>query len=1104
MTQKQSTKLKIRVISCFIMLFAFTVNSFAGNQMAKGITLKLENVTLARVMSEIKRQSNYLFVNKGVDVSGTVTINVTNENISKVCNTLFTPLKISYTIEGDNIIIAKNPETGKRQVTISGLITDGTGKPVPGVAVLEKGTSNGTLSGLDGKYSMTVSGAGVEIEINCLGYKNVNFKVESKETIYNITLKDASLSLEGTVVTALGIRREEKSLSYNVQKLGEDILSTARNANFVASLQGKVAGLQISQSASGPGGSTRVVMRGLKSITRSNNALYVIDGIPMPEMRSSQTEGYFETPDGGDFEGITNINPEDIESMSILSGASAAALYGAQGANGVILINTKQGSKDKLSISYTNSTTFSSPFVTPKFQNIYGTDSTNPSMSWGEKLDSPSTYNPLDFFQTGLNSSNALSLSTGTQRSQTYVSAAVLNARGIIPNNAYRRYNFMIRNTTELLADKLVLDMSASYMRQYKRNPTIQGLYHNPIVPLWLFPRGDSMEKYRIFERYDANAGYMKQFWPFEFIDGVENPYWVTNRELFENLSNRYILSGTLKWNITNWMKLASRIRMDNTSMNYTRKIYASSNKLFASEYGNYQDNTINHNNLYGDILLSIDKKFLNDDLLVQFNAGASFMDEAHKACGFEGHLATVPNKFSVYNISMTHSQTKPYAERYHEQNQALYGTLQLGYKGMIYFDGSVRNDWSSQLAFTPNMSVCYYSGGLSAVISSMLPTSAIGVSFLKLRTSYSTAGNPPARYITGVNTPLLVGGNISSDTFAPAVNLKPELTKSFEVGLNAKFLEDMFWLDFTYYNASTYNQLFCYNAAPSTGYKQAYINAGNVNNYGIELSVGFQNKWNDFSLASSLTYSMNRNKIKELVPEGTLDVTGKPVTVDEVNMDYGGYRMKIRKGGSIGDFYVTGLKTDDYGRIYVDPNTNTVNLDPNTWLYAGNTEARARLGWQNTLTYKGLSLSFLFDARLGGRGVSATQALLDRWGASQTSADARLDGGVWISSDQKLPDVKAFYANNGNGTSMLAHYVYDMTNVRLRELSLGYDFPRHWFRDKLGMSLSLVGYNLLMIYNKAPFDPELTASTGTYYQGLDYFMQPSTRSMGFRVKLQF
>ena len=422
----------------------------------------------------------------------------------------------------------------------------------------------------------------------------------------------------------------------------------------------------------------------------------------------------------------------------------------------------------------------------------------------------------------------------------------------------------------------------------------------------------------------------------------------------------------------------------------------------------------------------------------------------------------------------------------------------------MLYLDATFRNEWASQLAFTENLNIPYPSIGLSAVVSSMANLKPAGISFLKFRGSYAEVGNAPQRYITGVNTPINIGGIIASNTYAPAVNLRPERTKSWEAGMNVKFLEDMVWLDFTYYNTDTFDQLIEYNAAPATGYKMAYINAGKVNNWGLEAALGFKNSWNGFFWSTQFTFAMNRNKIKELVPKDAVDVTGKPIDVTEINMDYGGYRMKIAEGGSIGDFYVTGLKVDDHGVIYVDPNSNTVTTDPNTWIYGGNTEAKARIGWNNTFSYKGVSLGILIDARIGGHGVSATQALMDRWGASKASADARDNGGVWISEDQKLPDVKTFYANNGNGTSMLAHYVYSMTNVRLRELSIGYDLPGKWFKNKLGMTVSLVGHNLWMIYNKAPFDPELTASTGTYYQGLDFFMQPSTRDLGFSVRLQF
>ena len=975
---------------------------------------------------------------------------------------------------------------GGGNVTVRGIVTSADDKqPLIGVNVIS-GATSGVSTLADGSYSISVA-AGSTLTFQYIGYKPATFTVPggSASLTYNVSLESEAQALDDVVVIAYGVRKKG-TIAGSVSTVKAEKVENTPTAAFDQAIQGQVPGLTVLSNSGEPSTSATMMIRGMNSINSGTSPLYILDGVAIAS---------------SDF---NTINPADIESISVLKDASSTSIYGARAANGVIVITTKKGEEGRVRVNYANNTTFSSPFVMPQFQNTYGTEATAPSMSWGTKLSTPTSYDPSDFFQTGFEETNAISVSGGTRVNQSYFSAASLNSRGIIPNNVYNRYNFTFRNTTQLIKDKLTLDLGASYMRQYKRNPLVQGLYHNPLIPIYLFPRGDDISKYEVYERYDATAGYMKQFWPLEFITGVENPWWITNRELFENTAHRYTFNATLKWDIADWITLTGRVRTDNMVMNYTRKIYASSDKLFASEYGNYQNNKIHHNNLYADALLSINKSFFDDKFSLSFNLGASILDDKNDGEGFEGHLATLANKFSVYNVDMSHSQTKPYADRYHDQTQAVYATAQLGYNGMVYLDVTARNEWASQLAFTPHMNIFYPSVGLSAVISSMADLSKAGISFLKVRASYAEVGNAPQRFITGVNTPLQTGGIVSSDSYAPAVNLTPERTKSFEVGLNAKFLGNKIWTDVTYYNTNTYNQLFSYDAPPSPGYKRAYINAGKVNNWSIEAVVGYKNKWRDFSWSTNVNFSMNRNEVKELVPEGTRDVAGNLVTVDEVNMDYGGYRMKVKKGGSIGDFYVTGLKTDDQGRIYVDPNTNTVTTDPNTWLYGGNTEARFRLGWNNRFSYKGVNLGVLFDARIGGQGVSATQALMDRWGASQDSADARENGGVWISEDQKVPDARVFYANNGNGLSMLSHYVYSMTNVRLRELTLGYDLPSRWFNDKIGMTVSLVGRNLWMLYNKAPFDPEITASTGTYYQGLDYFMQPSARTIGFSVRLQF
>lgn len=1090
-----------------VMLLSGLGTKAAAQTAVPRVTIDAQNAAISNVFEAIQTQTGYSVVYNTSDLNPaqTADLKVRDASLQVALDRLFAGSDIAYTIKDKHIVLSKRTHSSATTTGggISGSVKDEKGMALVGATVLIKGTTAGTAVDIDGNFTLPQAKSGDVLEISLIGYTKQDIPVSGTAPL-QIVLREDNAVLDAVVVTALGIKRAEKSLTYNVQEVTGELVNTVKDANFVNALSGKVAGLQINASASGAGGSTRVVMRGVKSINGNNNALYVVDGIPLPSLRSEQTEGTLESPDGGDHEGIANFNPEDIESMSVLSGATAAALYGMQGANGVILITTKKGKAGGVRVNYSNSTTFSHPFVMPKFQNTYGTNfDDSPLMSWGNKLPNAISYDPKDFFQTAFNETNSVSVSGGSDRTQMYASASSLNSRGIIPNNVYNRYNFSARMTTELIQDRLTLDLGATYMKQYDRNQLVQGTYHNPLIGIYLFPRGDDIRKYQIYERNNGKE-YAEQFWGLNFMNGVENPWWIANRQIYENNTNRYTFNATMVLKATDWLTFTGRVRTDNTSMNYTRKLYASTIELFASEYGNYLNHKVNHNNLYADVLMSIDKTFFDNALSLQFNFGASLMDDKNSLIGYEGHLAGIANKFTYNNILPTDSQSIPLQENYHDQTQAIYGTLQLGYKGMIYLDVTARNEWDSRLAFTRKLNIFYPSVGVSAVISSMADLSKAGISFLKVRASYAEVGNAPDRFITGKRYGLY-GGVISTENTAPATHLTPERTKSFEVGLNAKFLQNKIWTDVTYYNTNTYNQLFLCPTPPSTGYANTYINAGKIHNWGIEAVIGYKNTWRDFSWSTNLNFSMNRNKIKQLVPKGMIDpVTGAEVELTEVNYDYGGYRMQLKEGGSIGDFYVTGLKTDDRGEIYVDPNSNTVLLDPKTYIYGGNTDARFRWGWNNQFSYKGVSLGVLIDARIGGRGVSATQAMMDRFGVSEDSAIAREEKGVWISPTQKITDPQTFYNNSGNGMSMLSHYVYSLTNVRLRELTLGYDLPSKWFNDKVNMNVSFVGRNLFMFYNKAPFDPEITASTSTYYQGVDYFMQPSLRTLGFSVRLQF
>ena len=1050
------------------------------------VDLTVKSATLQTFTDAFTKQTGVLFSYESALASmpmGDVSVRESNAPLERILNNVFTKRGFRYKIVDRTVVLTYDRTAEpQRKNSVTGRVCDAAGSPLVGATVLVKDSTRGTTTGADGTYSVEAE-PGAVLLFSYIGYTEREEPVGSRSVI-DVTMQEDQSVLEEVVVVGYGTQTR-KTVTSAISKMDGKTLESMP-VNLVGDgMKGRIAGLQVATTDATPGSAPKFLIRGGSSINNSNDPIVLVDGA-VREM--------------------AGLNPNDIESIEVLKDAASAGIYGSRASNGVILITTKKGKEGRVRVNYSNSTTFSHPFVMPKFQNTYGTSEIEPMMSWGSKLATPTSYDPADFFQTGFNETNSVGLSAGTERNQTYASASAVNSRGIVPNNVYNRYNFSIRNTTMLIKDRLTLDVGATYMKQYTRNQTIQGQYRNPLVGIYLFPRGNDIRKYEIYERPGSDSRYMEQFWDLEFLKGVENPWWITNRELNENRQHRYSFNATMKLDITDWMSLTGRIRTDNATINYTRKLSASTNTLFASKYGSYLNRTMTHNNLYGDVLLSIDKSFFDNAFSLQFNLGASIMDDKNQLTGYEGYLAGIPNKFTYNNIISDNSQSFPTQENYHDQIQAVYATMQLGWRGMLYVDVSVRNDWASMLAFTPKQNIFYPSVGLSAVISSMADLSKAGISFLKVRGSYAEVGNAPERYITGPNY-TLTNGVVSTATIAPAKHLEAERTKSFEAGLDVKFLGNKISATATYYNTNTYNQLFLYDAPPSSGYKQKYINAGKVNNWGIEASAGYKNTWRDFSWATTLNFSMNRNKIKELVPEGTRDPdTGSLVDIKEVNKDYGGYRVKLVEGGSIGDFYVKGLLTDDKGHIYVDPNSNTVLLDPDpeAYIFAGNTEARFRWGWNNQFSYKGVSLGVLIDARIGGRGVSATQALMDRFGVSQDSADARENGGVWISDDQQVPDAKTFYANSGDGMAMLSHYVYSMTNVRLRELTLGYDLPSKWFRNKVNMSVSFVGRNLFMFYNKAPFDPEVTASTSTYYQGVDFFMQPSVRTLGFSVKLQF
>ena len=1094
-----------------ILLFAVVLQLSAENGYAQRTvtTFSMSNASIEQVLNKIEETSEYVFLYNDKTLQTNRIVSVTNKSgkIIDILDEIFKGTNIVYTVV-DKQIILSTAQTKMihqdSQISVNGIVKDVKGEPLIGVNVRVKNAATGTITDVDGMFNLQVT-VGNIIEFSYVGYTTQTLKITGAQPL-DVILQEDSQVLNEVVVTALGIKRETKSLTYNVQEMKGADLTNVKETNLVNSLAGKIAGVTINQNAAGIGSASRVVMRGTKSLFGDNNALYVVDGIPMMAMKTDQSTTFYESPDGGENDAISNINPDDIESMSVLTGAAAAALYGTQGANGVILINTKKGEEGKLKVSYSNDTQFMSPFVMPKFQNTYGSRQ-GEYASWGGKLDVPSSYDPKDFFQTGFTETNSISLSTGTDKNQTYFSAASTNARGIIPNNTYNRYNFTLRNTAELIKDKLTFDLSASYVFSNDNNMMSQGQYHNPLIPLYLFPRGDDMNKYKVYERYNPERNFKTQFWPYADQGlGMENPYWIINRENLANDNQRYMFTGTLKYDIFDWLHLTGRLRVDNNENKYTRKISASSSTLFASDCGNYMNQKIQYKNTYGDVILNIDKRF--GDWSLNANIGGSFTDQTQEKIGYEGHLLTVPNLFVFGNIDKSGAKTHAIESGYHDNNQAVFATVQFGYKSWAFLDVTGRNDWYSSLAFTDHekKGFFYPSVGLSAVITEMFDLSKAKISFLKVRGSYSEVGNAPLRFRTNT-TYGITEGVLETLPNVPATFLQPERTKAFELGMNVRLFDNLINLDVTYYNTNTYNQFFTFTMPPSSGYSEFYMNGGKVNNWGIEASLGVKTNIGSVHWKSNLTFTMNRNKIKELLPEDAKNpLTEEEMSVKEIEpfQAQGSYKMILKEGGTMNDIYVSGLVTDHKGYIKVNPGTGEIEADPNTWMKAGSTAPRFNLGWNNNFSWKSFNLGILIDARIGGVGLSATQALMDNYGVSEASAIARDNDGVWVNGGRL--DAESYYNVTGGGTTgVLSQYVYSMTNIRLRELSLGYTLPAKWFNNKIeNLTLSVIGKNLFMFYNKAPFDPELTGSTSTYYQGFDYFMQPSLRTVGFSLKFQY
>lgn len=1006
--------------------------------------------------------------------------------------------------------------------TLSGTVTDATdGSPLPGVNVLVQGTTNGTQTDFDGNYTINAEEGGVLV-FSYLGMSTQSITIGSSNTIDVSMVEDAS-QLDEVVVTALGVKRQKKSLTYATQGVDPEGIDEARpQQNLVNSLQGKVAGLSIQTSGNGVSGSSKVVLRGNRSIAGSSQVLYIVDGVPL----------------GGD---ISDISPDDVASINVLKGANAAALYGARANNGAIIITTKAGTTDGLSVNISSTITAQTGNILFDYQNEFGQGSlgsyigpdgplTEATGSWGGRLDgstvvgwqpgnpisyaySPQPDNVNDFMQTGFNLANNLSIRGGTEKMRTFFGYTHELRNGIVPDNDLKRHNVNLKIDNTLLDGKLELSTKLNYIRSDVSNLLDTGeSFSNPWRHAYRLPRNIRTQDAEVYQYKDSGGNILQNYWrPGD--NGGANPYWTINKNLKDIVTNRIIGYTSLKYNFTDNLNLLIRTALDQTSESREDRLHNDS--YIIADNGNYITRNASAYEWNSDFLLSYNKQ-LSDDLSFNLNFGGNNRQTSSKFVRTDNGGLNAANIFAISNAQIL-TATQDFAQR---EVNSLYGFGQLGYKDAIFLDLTYRSDWSSTLP-PENRRFDYYSAGLSAVVSDLV-TMPDFLSYLKLRGSYAEVGNDTAPFQLTQVADLRAGGFIQLGTVLPNPDLKPERTKSLEFGFDARFFENRLGLDFTYYKTNSIDQLFEQQVPQGSGVTTRFINGADVENKGIEVILtGTPINTPDFNWNITVNYSRYKGTVLSLA-DGleTLNLGGDFFR-----------RFELNVGEEWGNVYSRGFLRNEQGQVIVQSDGLPAVTQGQTELVA-NYNPDWLGGISNSFNYKNFSFSFLIDMRKGGEVGSLTNAILASDGALEKTLQGR-DGSLVfgtnifpeldVVNEDGTPNTTAvsaelFWGQIGGRNSPVGEaFVEDATNIRLREMTLGYSLPASVLGNGPFKSakISLVGRNLFFFKNNASFDPEVITSAGsnlgqsdpravTRADGFESFSPPSTRSLGLNVKFGF
>ncbi len=1000
--------------------------------------------------------------------------------------------------------------------TVTGTVTGEDGSPLIGASVLVSGSSIGSITDLDGRFSVDVPSDATTLVVSYTGYTTQTITIDGRSIID--VVMEFGTDLDEVVVTAIGISREKKALSYSITEVDGADISTVQDHNPLNSLVGKVSGMVISQGTGGPGGGSRVVIRGNNSITSNNQPLIVVDGMPIDASGSNSGGSVYNSNVSGG--GITDINPDDIESISVLKGPNAAALYGSRASNGVLLITTKKGvARQGIGVSISSNITFDNPMFLPDYQNEYGqgsgqnvptnvTDLKNSSSSWGPRLDGSSQLyytgeqrsytaqpdNVKDFFRTGSKIVNTLSLEGGSQDFTARFSYTNNQTESMLPNSDLTSHNFNLRSQFNL-AEGLVLDAKATYFTQEINNKVSQGS-EGVLNYVYYMPRNVAIQDLETFQI------------PEESLDAVSfsslgaNPYWILRHDQNINRRERLLSFAKLQYQFTDWLSAFVRVGTDVTNIKgegitQPGHHFFKSGRLGASNGRNVETNA--------DFLLMVHKD-ISSAFNLNLNVGGNLSHRTAESIRFSSEDFKIPTRPILANTRENRPSYTPLRE---QKVNSLYASASLSYDGWAFLDITGRNDWSSTLP-EENRSYFYPSVGLSFLLTRFVDPGNNFFDLVKVRGNYAEVGNDTGPY--QLNTLYFVAQDgylgrttLSRDRVRKTTSLRPESVQSTEFGLELRFLKNRAFVDFSYYDIASTDLIYDVPVPAATGFSSFRENIGEISNKGVEFLVGGRPvQSGDFNWEIALNFSKNKNELKELIEDL------ESHTLNSTNS--GNIIIRATVNGGYGDIYGTTLRRNDAGQVIV--NANGIPLASTDKSLLGNAQPDWIGGLTNTLNYKNLSLRFLIDARIGGQIYSQTNANLDGSGASVQSLEFRegglvvdgvmeQDDGTFVTNTTEITGQEYWGAISGIGEN----YVFDQDNIRLREFVLGYSLPSRILQNSFleGATFSVIGRNLFFLKKDIDHvDPEAILGTGNNGQGILSSNLPTARSIGLNVNLKF